>query len=137
MNKSDTALASALAKAIAALCVRNTFLEDLHGGATPSSQTGDFSDVKVVTPFGEIPWGKLSRISDSEMQRLMKEVVDKVFTSHASPEFFAAKVSVDSNSQPAGRSGHHHPGLVQHGNGPVQSLEVAAALQVQEGVLSF
>ena len=80
MNKSDTALASALAKAIAALCVRNTFLEDLHGGATPSSQTGDFSDVKVVTPFGEIPWGKLSRISDSEMQRLMKEVVDKVFT---------------------------------------------------------
>ena len=56
MNDSDKALAALLAKSIAALCVRNTFLEDLHSGTTPSSRSGDFSDVKVVTPFGEIPW---------------------------------------------------------------------------------
>ena len=80
MNDSDHALAAALAKSIAALCVRNTFLEDLHSGTTPSSKTGDYSDVKVVTPFGEIPWRKLSRVSDAEMKRLMKEVVDKLFT---------------------------------------------------------
>jgi hypothetical protein len=80
MNDSDNALRALLAKSIAALCVRNTFLEDLHSGTTPSSRSGDYSDVKVVTPFGEIPWRNLSRISDEEMKRLMKEIVDKVFT---------------------------------------------------------
>ncbi len=34
---------------------------------------------KVVTPFGEIPWHNLSRISDAEMKRLMKEIVNKLF----------------------------------------------------------
>ncbi len=79
MNETDE-LASRLAKAIAALCVRNTYLEDLHSGVTPSSKTGDYSDVKVVTPYGEIPWQKLSRISDAEMKRLMKEIVNKLYT---------------------------------------------------------
>jgi hypothetical protein len=80
MKDTDQILAAALAKAITALCVRNTFLEDLHSGTTPSSQTGDYSDVKVVTPYGEIPWQKLSRISDDEMKRLMQEVVNKLYT---------------------------------------------------------
>jgi hypothetical protein len=72
--------AALLAKSIAVLCVRNTFLEDLHSGITPSSVSGDYSDVKVVTPYGEIPWCKLSRLSDDEMKRLMKEIVDKIYT---------------------------------------------------------
>ncbi|HTU23371.1 MAG TPA: hypothetical protein VMG10_35375 [Gemmataceae bacterium] len=79
-----------LAKAIAVLCVRNTFLEDLHSGITPSSRSGDYSDVKVVTPYGEIPWRELSRLSDAEMKRLMKEIVDKIYTflcRQAEPEF--------------------------------------------------
>jgi hypothetical protein len=80
MNDVKSELASELAKAITALCVRNTFLEELHSGVTPASKTGDYSDVKVVTPYGEIPWQKLSRISDEEMKRLMKEIVDKVYT---------------------------------------------------------
>ncbi|MDX2074469.1 MAG: hypothetical protein SFX19_08930, partial [Alphaproteobacteria bacterium] len=71
---------SALAKALAVTCVRNTFLEDLHAGKTPRTQAGDFSDVKVMTPSGEIAWNELSRISNDEMQRLMKEVVNKLFT---------------------------------------------------------
>jgi hypothetical protein len=69
-----------LAKSLALVCVRNTFLEDLHAGITPSSQTGDNSDVKVVTPYGEIPWSRLSRLSDDEMRHLMKEVVNKIYT---------------------------------------------------------
>lgn len=61
-------------------CVRNTFLETLHAGTVPDSPSGDYSDVKVVTPFGEIPWTQLSRISDDEMKRLMIEITNKVFT---------------------------------------------------------
>jgi hypothetical protein len=80
MTDTDKALSSVLAKAITALCVRNTFLEGLHSGVTPSSKTGDYSDVKVVTPSGEIPWNKLSRISDAEMKRLMKEIVNCMYS---------------------------------------------------------
>lgn len=61
-------------------CVRNTFLEELHAGTVPDSASGDYSDVKVVTPFGEIPWTRLSRISDAEMKTLMIEITNKVFT---------------------------------------------------------
>src|ERR1700727_2557210 len=68
MKETDKAHAAILAKAITAICVRNGFLEDLHSGITPSSKAGDYSDVKVVTPYGEIPWEKVSRISDVEMK---------------------------------------------------------------------
>lgn len=93
MTSTDTSRTALLAKAIAALCVRNTFLEDLHSGITASSQSGDYSDVKVVTPHGEIPWRQLSRLSDDEMKRLMKEIVDKVYTflcRQEEPEFLDA-----------------------------------------------
>ena len=63
-----------------AYVVRNTCIEDLHAGTYPSSKAGDYSDVKIVSPFGEIPWNKASRISDDEMRELMKEVVDKTYT---------------------------------------------------------
>ena len=77
VNEND---AKQIALGMAVLCVRNTFLEDLHAGTTPSSQTGDYSDVKVVSPYGEIEWARLSRISDDEMRQLMKEVVNKLFS---------------------------------------------------------
>jgi hypothetical protein len=80
MKDADKAIAAALAKSLVALCVRNTFLEDLHAGTTPSSKEGDYSDVKVVTPYGEIPWRNLSRIRDEEMKRLMTEIVNKIYT---------------------------------------------------------
>lgn len=66
--------------------MRNSELENLHAGTFPSSQAGDFSDVKVVTPYGEIPWSRLSRISDAEMKVLMIDVVDRVFTYLRYPE---------------------------------------------------
>jgi hypothetical protein len=55
-------------------------LEDLHTGIFPDSQSGDYSDVKVVTPFGEIPWERVSRISDEEMKALMIDVASTLYT---------------------------------------------------------
>jgi hypothetical protein len=69
-----------LAKLMALRCFRNTKLEDLHAGIYPSSEVGDYSDVKVVTPFGEIPWNKVSRLSDEEMKGLMIDVVNRSYT---------------------------------------------------------
>lgn len=69
-----------LAIGMTVLCVRNTYLEELHAGKFPASATGDYSDVKVVTPYGEIPWKDLSRISDDEMRRLMRDVVDSNYS---------------------------------------------------------
>jgi hypothetical protein len=72
--------AKRLALGMAILCVRNTCIEDIHAGIEPSSQAGDFSDVKVVTPYGEIPWNKLSRIRDDDMRDFMRQVVDRIYT---------------------------------------------------------
>ena len=69
-----------MALGVASLCVRDTFLEELHAGIMPSSKTEDYSDVKVVSPYGEIEWNRLSRISDDEMRQLMKEVVNKLYS---------------------------------------------------------
>jgi hypothetical protein len=36
--------------------------------------------VKVATPYDEIPWRKVSRLSDAEMKRLMKAIVNNLHT---------------------------------------------------------
>jgi hypothetical protein len=54
-------------------------LEDLHAGITPDSQTGDDIDVEAQSPYGEIPWPRLSRLSDEEMKALMIDVVNKTY----------------------------------------------------------
>jgi hypothetical protein len=78
VNEND---AKQLALGIAVKCVRNTFLEQLHAGTIPSSNTDDYSDVKVATPYGEIAFRtQLSRISDDEVRHLMMEVVDKLYS---------------------------------------------------------
>jgi hypothetical protein len=64
-----------IAKLLAVEGVRNnTELEDLHAGIVPHSRIGDYSDVKVVTPCGEIEWSETSRISDEEMRYLMLSI---------------------------------------------------------------
>jgi len=68
-----------LAKYLARECFRNTVLEDLHAGTIPDSQTGDYTDVVVRSPYGEIPWPRLSRLSDEEMKALMIDVVNKTY----------------------------------------------------------
>jgi len=77
--KNDATLRARLAKRMARDCFRNTILEDFHAGKVSSSQTGDYSDVKVVTPYGEIHWNALSRISDTEMKALMIDIVDHCY----------------------------------------------------------
>ena len=84
LNMSFSTLTNAekthLTLALVEQCVRNTFLEVLHSGTFPDSQPGDYSDVQVISPYGQIPWTNLSRISDAEMKQLMIEVCNKVFT---------------------------------------------------------
>jgi len=57
-----------LAKKLVLDAFRNP-LEDIHAGMWPSSKAGDYSDVKVVSPYGEIPWVRLSRISQEEDEK--------------------------------------------------------------------
>jgi len=73
--KSNPDLRAHLVKFVALECFRNSKLEDLHTGISPSSKSGDYSDVKVVTPYGEIPWNNLSRLNDDEMKELKIDVV--------------------------------------------------------------
>lgn len=66
---------------MALLCVRNTSIELIHEGLTPITRTGDYADVKVIDGSGrEIPWNDVSRISQDEMKRFMKEVVNRLYT---------------------------------------------------------
>jgi hypothetical protein len=68
-----------LARYMAQQGFRNTALEDFHAGITPCSEAGDDSDVVVKTPAGEIPWSKVSRLSDEEMKALMIDVVNRTY----------------------------------------------------------
>lgn len=79
MTRAQRRALEKVAKSLVEVCVRNA-LEDLHAGILPSSQSGDYSDVKVVTPYGEIPWTRLGRISDEEMKPLMIDIVNKTYT---------------------------------------------------------
>jgi hypothetical protein len=75
----DAALQKRLAKYLVHRCFRNSVLEDLHAGIAPDFKAGDYSDVLVSTPFGEIPWPKLSRFDDKEIKTLMIDVVQKTY----------------------------------------------------------
>lgn len=63
---------------VIAQAVRNSELENLHAGMSPSSKTGDYSDVKVVSPYGEIAWNNLSRFDDEEMRVLMLDIEENI-----------------------------------------------------------
>ena len=59
------------ANAMTTHAFRNSPIESLHAGIVPYTETGDYTDVRVVTPKGEIPWNELSRINNNEMKELM------------------------------------------------------------------
>jgi hypothetical protein len=75
----DPVLQQRLAKYLVLQCFRNSMLEDLHAGISPSSASGDYSDVTVSSPYGAIPWPNVSRLNDDEMKRLMIDVVDRTY----------------------------------------------------------
>jgi len=89
----DPALQKRLAKYLVQRCFRNSVLEDLHAGIAPDSKAGDYSDVVVSTPFGEIPWSKLSRFDDKEIKTLMIDVVQKTY------EFIQELFNVESGGE--------------------------------------
>lgn len=82
----DPVLQQRLAKHLALKCFRDSILEELHAGKVPESKCGDYSDVVVHTPFGEIPWNDVSRFDDTEMKTLMIDVVDETY--HLIQELF-------------------------------------------------
>jgi hypothetical protein len=75
----EPVLQQRLAKLIVLQCFRNSLLEDLHAGISPSSAAGDYSDVIVNSPYGAIPWTEVSRFNDEEMKKLMIDVVDRTY----------------------------------------------------------
>jgi hypothetical protein len=89
----DPVLQKRLAKYLVQRCFRNSVLEDLHAGIAPDSKAGDYSDVLVSTPFGEIPWPKLSRFDDEEIKTLMIDVVQKTY------EFIQELFDVESGGE--------------------------------------
>ena len=82
----DPVMQQRLAKYLVLKCFRNSALEDLHTGMVPDSKTGDYTDVVVHTPFGQIPWNELSRFDNAEMKALMVDVVNKTY--HLIQELF-------------------------------------------------
>ncbi|NQE61515.1 hypothetical protein [Caulobacter sp. RHG1] len=92
---------AALSLALAETGVRNSRLEELHAGTFPQSAVGDYSDVKVVTPYGEIPWARVSRLCDEEMKGLMIEVVDRLYTVLTHPEPFSRLMGARTWNAPA------------------------------------
>lgn len=89
MKKTD------LAKAIVAYAFRNTSIDNIHAGSVPVSNTGDFSDVIVTDANGrEIPWNRVSRISQEEMKELMQTAVNRVYAvlSHEDDKEFEESV---------------------------------------------
>jgi hypothetical protein len=75
----DAVLQQRLAKYMVPQCFRNSVLEDFHSGIAPCSASGDYSDVTVSSPYGVIPWPRVSRLNDDEMKRLMIDVVDRAY----------------------------------------------------------
>ena len=75
----DPVLQQRLAKYLVQQCFRNSVLENLHAGKAPDSIAGDYSDVVVLTPAGEIPWRQVSRFDDQEMKTLMIDVVNRTY----------------------------------------------------------
>lgn len=86
MNRDDEKrIAARMAKTLAMMCVRNTGLETLHAGVVRVTQTGDYSDVRVIDADGrEIAWNDASHLDDDQMRALMKEIVNRVYTFYIS-----------------------------------------------------
>lgn len=98
---SQEAWRAALTLTLVETGVRHSRLEELHTGTAPASAVGDYSDVKVVTPYGEIPWSQVSRLCDEEMKGLMIEVVDRVYTLLSHPEPFLRLMGARAWNKPA------------------------------------
>jgi hypothetical protein len=73
----DKKQAKLLARFLSEDCFRNSILEDYHSGIFPSTKD-KYKDVVVISPYGEILFNELSRISDEEMRKLMLDAESKL-----------------------------------------------------------
>jgi hypothetical protein len=96
----EQAWRAALTLALVEKGFRNSGLEELHTGVSPATAVGDYSDVKVVTPYGVIAWADVARLDNAEMKALMIEVVDRVFTILRHPEPFLAPMAAQHWNTP-------------------------------------
>ena len=78
--QTNDALRRRLAAVIAQSCFRNGKLENFHAGTYPSSEAGDYSDVKVVSPFGDIPWKRLSRLNNAEITEITVNAAERCYS---------------------------------------------------------
>jgi hypothetical protein len=99
-NIDEQAWRAALTLALVEKGFRNSGLEELHTGVSPATAVGDYSDVKVITPYGEIAWADVARLDDAEMKALMIEVVDRVFTILRHPEPSLAPMAAQHWNKP-------------------------------------
>ena len=73
--------AAGMAKMMGLMCVADSRLGKLTEGEAPVTRTGDWSDVVVVDADGRIiPWQRAARLDAAEMDRAMREIVDKLYT---------------------------------------------------------
>ncbi len=73
--------AARMAKMMGLMCVADSKLATLTEGQSPVTRTGDYSDVVVVDAEGRIiPWQRTARLDATEMDRTMREIVDKLYT---------------------------------------------------------
>ncbi|MCY4393724.1 MAG: hypothetical protein OXC10_01120, partial [Rhodospirillaceae bacterium] len=73
--------AAGMARMMGLLCVADSKLGEFGEGQRPVTRTGDYSDVAVVDADGRIiPWQRVARLDGTEMERTMREIVDRLYT---------------------------------------------------------
>ena len=73
--------AGGAARVMGLLCVADSKLGEFGEGLSPVTRTDDYSDVVVVDADGRIiPWQRVARLDRTEMERTMREVVDRLYT---------------------------------------------------------
>ena len=80
-------------------CIRNSKIENIHSGKEVRTKTGDYSDVKIVTPYGELAWNEVSKISQEEMREIKDNVRKSIqnFIATAKEEY-GIDINFDKNS---------------------------------------
>lgn len=73
--------AGGAARMMGLLCVADSKLGEFGEGQCPVTRRGDYSDVVVVDADGRIiPWQRVARLDRTEMERTMREIVDRLYT---------------------------------------------------------
>ena len=121
--------AAGTARMMGLLCVADSKLGGFGEGQRPVTRTGDYSDVAVVDADGRIiPWQRVARLDGTEMDRTMREIVDRLYTFLRNME--AAELSMLRGRREDETSQWHRP---REDPGLKKQLEVIASGIVETG----